>query len=146
MAMRLAWLILVLLCRLDCKAELYKDIGLSYLFLANNLHFVLEKVRTSNLRYLLGEEWISKHEKKVKQYSASYEVMGWTKVFSSLPENNSQAPMSPEDVKECFGRFNLAFEEAYRKQTSWVVQDGKLRDDIKVSIAKKLVTAYGRIL
>ena len=143
MATRLAWLILVLLCRLDCKAELYKDIGLSYLFLANNLHFVLEKVRTSNLRYLLGEEWISKHEKKVKQYSASYEVMGWTKVFSSLPENNSQAPMSPEDVKECFGRFNLAFEEAYRKQTSWVVQDGKLRDDIKVSIAKKLVTAYG---
>ena len=142
-AVRLAWLILVLLCRLDGKAELYKDVSLSYIFLANNLHFVLEKVCTTKLRYILGEEWIFKHEKKVKQYSANYEVMGWSKVFSSLPDSNSNAPaMSPEDVKEWFMRFNIAFEEAYRKQTSWVVQDGKLRDEMKVSIAKKLVPAY----
>lgn len=39
-------------------------------------------------------------------------------------------------------RFNVTFEEAYRKQTSWVVQDGKLRDQLKVSIAKKLVPEY----
>ncbi|KAA8539402.1 hypothetical protein F0562_026094 [Nyssa sinensis] len=140
-SVRLAWIILVLLCKLDSKAELYDDIALSYLFLANNLQFVVQKVRTTNLKYLLGDDWVSKHEKKVKQYAANYEAMAWTKVFSSLLEN-STTPMSPETVRRCFKQFNSAFEEAYRKQTSWLVPDRKLRDEIKVSIAKKLVPAY----
>lgn len=140
-SVHLAWLILVLLCKLDNKAELYKDVSLSYLFLANNLHFIVEKVRTTNLKYLLGHDWVLKHTKKVKQYASNYESMAWTKVFSSLPEKNTLA-ITPEMAKECFIRFNVTFEEAYRKQTSWVVQDGKLRDQLKVSIAEKLVPEY----
>jgi exocyst complex protein 7 len=137
----LAWLTLVLLCKLDSKAELYKDVSLSYLFLANNLHFIVETVRTTNLKHLLGNRWVLKHAKKAKQYASSYESMAWTKVFSSLPAQTSPA-ITPETAKECFTRFNTAFEEAHRKQTSWVVQDGKLRDELKVSIAKKLVPVY----
>ncbi|KAL0002977.1 hypothetical protein SO802_016758 [Lithocarpus litseifolius] len=140
-SVHLAWLILVLLCKLDNKADLYKDVSLSYLFLANNLHFIVEKVRTTNLKYLLGHDWVLKHTKKVKQYASNYKSMAWTKVFSSLPEKNTLA-ITPEMAKECFMRFNMTFEEAYRKQTSWVVQDGKLRDQLKVSIAKKLVPEY----
>ncbi|PON91492.1 Exocyst complex protein [Trema orientale] len=140
-SVHLAWLILVLLCKLDSKAELYKDVSLSYLFLANNLHFIVEKVRTTSLKYLLGEDWISKHTKKVHLYAANYETMAWTKVFSSLPDSKS-SPLSRDLAKESFMRFNAAFEEAYRKQTSWIVQDGKLRDDLKVSIAKKLAPKY----
>ncbi|XP_059458687.1 exocyst complex component EXO70H1-like [Corylus avellana] len=137
----LAWLTLVLLCKLDSKAELYKDASLSYLFLANNLHFIVETVRTTNLKHLLGNDWVLKHTKKAKQYASSYELMAWTKVFSSLPAQTSPA-ITPETAKECFTRFNVAFEEAHRKQTSWVVQDGKLRDELKVSIAKKLIPVY----
>lgn len=137
----LAWLTLVLLCKLDSKAELYKDVSLSYLFLANNLHFIVETVRTTNLKHLLGNHWVLKHAKKAKQYASSYESMAWTKVFSSLPAQTSPA-ITPETAKECFTRFNAAFEEACRKQTSWVVQDEKLRDELKVSIAKKLAPVY----
>ncbi|CAK9176537.1 unnamed protein product [Ilex paraguariensis] len=140
-SVRLAWIILVLLCKLDNKAESYNDIALSYLFLANNLQFVVEKVRSTNLKFLLGEDWILKHERKVKLYAANYETNAWSTVFSSLPENLT-AVSSPEMVKGCFRQFNSTFEEAYRKQTSWVVTDGKLRDEIKVSIARKLVPAY----
>jgi exocyst complex protein 7 len=67
--------------------------------------------------------------------------MAWGKVFSSLPDINSP-PLSPEEAKECFQRFNAAFEEAYKKQVSWVVPDRKLRDELKVSIAKELIPAY----
>ncbi|EXB65359.1 Exocyst complex component 7 [Morus notabilis] len=141
-SVHLAWLILVLLCKLDCKAELYKDVSLSYLFLANNLNFIVEKVRTTNLRFLLGDEWISKHTKKVHQYTLSYETMAWTKALSSLPDNNASSPLSTEMVKESLRKFNAAFEEAYKKQASWIVQDGKLRDELKVSIANKLVPKY----
>lgn len=138
---RLAWFILVLICKLDTKAELYNDIALSYLFLANNLQFIVEKVRISNLKYLLGDDWITKHEKKVRQYAANYEVTAWSKVFSTLPENSSDG-MLPEMVKTHFRQFISGFEQVYRKQISWVVLDGKLRDEIKVSIAKNLVPAY----
>lgn len=140
-SLHLAWLVLVLLCKLDGRAALYKDVSLSYIFLANNLQYVISKVRTSNLRYLLGDDWLAKHEIKVKQYASNYERMGWSKVFSSLPENPS-ADISPEEAEESFKKFNTAFEEVYRKQTSWVVPDQKLQEEIKISIAKKLERVY----
>lgn len=142
LSVRLAWLILVLLCKLDGKVEQYKDVALSYLFLANNLNYVVSKVCSSSLKLLLGDEWIESHEAKVKQYVANYERMGWSKVMSSLPEADPAAEIPPQEARECFRSFNSSFEEAYRKQASWVVPDPKLRDEIKVSLAKKLVPAY----
>ncbi|MCL7032756.1 hypothetical protein MKW94_013086 [Papaver nudicaule] len=138
---RFAWLILVLLCKLDGKTSLYKDVPLSYLFLANNLNYVVSKVRSSNLRFLLGEDWISKHEVKVKQYSLNYERMGWSKVLSSLPADPT-ASIPLDATKECLSSFNTAFETAYRTQSSWVVTDSKLRDEIKISICRKIVPVY----
>ncbi|XP_059646980.1 exocyst complex component EXO70H1-like [Cornus florida] len=140
-SLRLAWLILVLLCKLDSKAKHYKDVALSYLFLANNLQHVIFKVRTSNLKYLLGDDWLSKNEVKVKQFSWNYERLGWDHVIKSLPED-PKAVILPAEVKECFKRFNHAFEQAHRKQSVCVVPDSKLRDDIKMSIARKLVPVY----
>ncbi|KAM7468122.1 hypothetical protein LguiB_015684 [Lonicera macranthoides] len=72
-SLKFRWLILVLICKVDFKAQQYKDVSLSYLFLANNLQHIITKVRTSNLQYLLGEDWILKHEMKVNQFKASYE-------------------------------------------------------------------------
>ncbi|PIA38868.1 hypothetical protein AQUCO_02700220v1 [Aquilegia coerulea] len=142
-AVRFAWLILVLFCKIDMKVEFYKDVSLSYLFLANNLHFVVTKVRRSNQGLILGQDWISKHEAKVKQYVSNYEKFGWDKVLSTLPPNPT-ADISPEEVKVRFKRFNTTFESIYRAQSSWVVSDTKLRDDIEVSICKKIVPAYAQ--
>ncbi|KAL6336405.1 hypothetical protein AAG906_014577 [Vitis piasezkii] len=140
-SVRLAWIILFLLCKLDGKAKQYKEVSLSYLFLANNLQHVVSKVRTSNLRYLLGDEWISMHESKLRQFAANYERLGWGHVISSMPEN-PKAAISPEEAKETFRKFNLEFEQAYRKQSSYIVPDPKLRDEIKASIARKLDSVY----
>ncbi|KAM0993990.1 hypothetical protein ACFX2I_009575 [Malus domestica] len=138
---RMAWLVLVLLCKLNDKAKHYKDVALSYLFLANNLQHVISKVRTSNLQYLLGEDWISKHEAKVRQFAANYEKLAWEKVLSSLPDNPT-AQISPEEARLIFRNFNFAFDEAYRKQRTSVVPDPKLRDEIKVSVGQKLFAVY----
>ncbi|XP_022998663.1 exocyst complex component EXO70H1-like [Cucurbita maxima] len=142
LTIRLAWIILVLLSKLDSKAELYLDAPLSYIFLANNLKYIVVKARTSNLRFLLGDEWIESHEAKVKQYASSYQRMGWSRVFLSLPENPT-ADISPERARKHFHDFNIAFEEAYRHQASWIVTDSKLREHIKISLGKKLGTLYG---
>ncbi|KAB2028431.1 hypothetical protein ES319_D05G099400v1 [Gossypium barbadense] len=140
-SVRLAWLILLMLCKLDGKAAMYKDVSLSYLFLANNLQYVVGKVRQSNLKILLGDEWVTKHELKVKRYCSNYERMGWSKVLASLPENPT-AEIPADQVKDHFRNFNLAFEETYTKQTSWVVPDPGLRDDIKISLARRIVPIY----
>lgn len=134
---RMAWLILVLLCKLDGKAKHCKDVSLSYLFLANNLWYVVARVRSSNLQYVLGDDWITKHEAKAKRFVANYEKVAWGEVVSSLPENPAAA-----EARAVFENFNIKFEEAYRKQNSFVVADRELRDEIKGSIARSIVPRY----
>lgn len=140
-SVRLTWLILVLLCKLDGKAGFYGDVPLSYLFLANNLNYVVSKVRESSLNLLLGSDWLRNHEAKVEQYMANYQRMGWNKVMASLPENPT-AEISPAEAKECFCKFRSGFEETYWKQRSWIIPDPKLRDEIKIALAKKILSAY----
>ncbi|ESQ36123.1 hypothetical protein EUTSA_v10007118mg [Eutrema salsugineum] len=134
MAARLAWLILVLLCKIDAKSRIYSDSALSYLFLANNLRYILIKVRASNLRVVLGDDWVANHEVKVSQYLEKYEKMAWGTVVSSLTRGST--------AEETLRRFNDAFEEAYKRHKTWVVPDPKLRDEIKASIAKKIMPGY----
>lgn len=139
-AAQIGWLILVLLCKLDTKAELYKDVSLSYLFLANNLNFMVKSVTAGNLKMVIGGEWVANHRSKIKVYAANYEATAWNRVVGSL-----QTAEVGTAAEEGFRKFNSAFEEAYRKQRSWRVEDGKLRDELKMAIAKKVVGIYREV-
>ncbi|CAI9105282.1 OLC1v1004174C1 [Oldenlandia corymbosa var. corymbosa] len=142
-SVRLAWIILMLISKLDCKAELYKDhVALSYLFLANNLNYTVSRVKTTpKLVLLLGYDWISTHESKVKQYIEKYERIVWAKTLASFP-NDPTADIPSAKITECFRLFNAGFEKAYQEQSSWVIPDPILRDEVKVSIYRKLVLTY----
>ncbi|KZV15925.1 hypothetical protein F511_25540 [Dorcoceras hygrometricum] len=132
----LAWLILVLLCKLDGKAAKYNDVALSYLFLANNLNYVISNVRSSNLGPLIGADWMLKHEYKVKQYITNYEKMGWGRVMASLMEDPTI------EIPEKFRKFSSEFEASYKKQKSWVVHDPKLGEEIKKYFSKNIISTY----
>lgn len=138
---RISWLIFVLLCKLDSKTKHCKDASLSYLFLANNLQHVIITTRNSNLQYVLGDEWIRKHETKMKGFVSKYEKLGWGEVISCLPRN-PKAAMPAEEARAIFRKFNFHFEEAYRKQNSFAVPDRKFREEIRGSIARKIVPVY----
>lgn len=140
-SLRFAWIILVLLCKLDSVSQLYKDVTLSYLFLANNLNYVVSKVKGSNLRALFGDEWLVKHRGKVQQYASNFERMSWSKLITVLPENPAE-DISPDAAKKCFDLFDSNFEELYRKQMKWTVPDSKLRDDIKISVMNRVTPVY----
>ncbi|CAH8382584.1 unnamed protein product [Eruca vesicaria subsp. sativa] len=135
LAKRISWLILFLLCKIDAKSRLYNDVALSYLFLINNLNYVVVKVRTSNLKEVLSEAWLEKHEGKVKKYVAKFEEIVWGEVMMT-------SVATEEEAEEFVRRFSDRFEEAYKRQTGWVVPDSKLRDEIKVSVATMLIPAY----
>ncbi|XP_057781654.1 exocyst complex component EXO70H1 [Salvia miltiorrhiza] len=138
---RLSWLILVLLCKLDGKAAAYDDVALSYLYLANNLNYVVSKARNSNLGILIGKNWIREHEAKVQTYLANYERIGWSNVISAVPENPA-AVTPPSKVREFLELFYVSFEDACRKQRSWVIPDPKIREGVKISLAKRILSGY----
>ncbi|URE49568.1 exocyst complex [Musa troglodytarum] len=88
-SVRIAWLVLVLICKLDVKAELYREVALSYLFLANNIQFIVRKVKESKLRLLLGDLWVARHEAKARHHAASCERLAWSKVAATVPADTS---------------------------------------------------------
>ncbi|KZV51775.1 hypothetical protein F511_11463 [Dorcoceras hygrometricum] len=140
-SVKIAWLILSILCKLDTKSKLFKDASLSYLFLANNFQYVVVKVRHSNLRHMLGDKWLLLHEYKVKQFASSYERLGWGLVIESLPSDPSSLT-SRDQVKETFRKFNRTFDEVCMKQSLYVITDSSLRDEIKKSLARKIFCSY----
>ncbi|MQM12836.1 hypothetical protein Taro_045753 [Colocasia esculenta] len=142
-SVRIAWLILVLLCKLDSKAELYRELALAYLFLANNLRYVVRKVRGCKLVELLGDDWSAKQLAKARGYTDSYERLAWSKVLAAVPQDSAAlASMDAHAARERMRRFNEAFDGAYRGQAAWLVADGKMREELKLSIARKLMPAY----
>jgi len=50
--------------------------------------------------------------------------------------------VSKTALKERFKSFNAAFEEVHRSQSTWIVPDAQLREELRISIAEKLLPAY----
>ncbi|GLJ05990.1 hypothetical protein SUGI_0030070 [Cryptomeria japonica] len=139
LSVHLGWTIFILLCKLDKKSDLYKDVSLSYLFLMNNLHYVVQKVNGSQLKYNLGEEWLRKQWKKVGQYAVKYERSAWVKVLSCVTDEEVLA--NGEALKERLKEFDSAMEEVKKRHGGWVAPDFSLREKL-VSITEKLIPPY----
>nr|KYP40325.1 hypothetical protein KK1_038338 [Cajanus cajan] len=141
---RMARLILVLLCKIDAKSRHCKEVSVSYLFLAMNLRHVVAKVRTSNLLYVLGDDWVLNHDAKVKRLIAKYERVAWGKVVSSLPSNPA-AEMSAAEARVVFGNFNFEFEKAYRRENAFSVSEREFGEEVKVSLVRKVIPVYREV-
>nr|CAD1839064.1 unnamed protein product [Ananas comosus var. bracteatus] len=129
------------------KSKLYEDGGLQYIFLMNNKHYIVQKVKDSELKMLLGDNWIRKRRGLIRQYATSYLRASWTKVLSYLKDegmggSGGSSGASKTILKERFRNFNLAFEEIYRVQAGWKVLDPQLREELKISVSEKVIPAY----
>ncbi|CAM6007899.1 unnamed protein product [Sphagnum balticum] len=67
----LSWLIHVLHNNLDGKSTVYTDPALTYLFLMNNIHYIMQTVKYSNVIGLRGNDWgiAMVHNKKDNRYN-----------------------------------------------------------------------------
>ncbi|OWM64527.1 exocyst complex component EXO70E2 [Punica granatum] len=136
----------VLQSNLDEKSNLYRDSALQQLFLMNNVHYIAEKVKNSELRLVFGDDWIKKQNGKFQQHALNYERAAWSSILSLLKDDGLHSPgpgsISKTLLKERFKNFNLSFEEVYRAQTSWLIPDLQLREELRISISVKIVQAY----
>lgn len=139
-------LLSILECNLEDKSKLYKDESLRHLFLMNNIHYMAEKVKNSELRTILGDNWIRKHNWKFQQHAMSYERATWSSILSLLKDDGLQNPgsnsISKTLLKERLQTFYLAFEEVYKSQTGWSIPDCQLREDLRISTSLKVIQAY----
>ncbi|KAK4362574.1 hypothetical protein RND71_017815 [Anisodus tanguticus] len=149
LARRLMLLINSLEGNLEGKSRMYEDCGMQYIFLMNNVHYIVQKVKDSELQKLLGDQWVRKRRGQIRQHATSYLRASWSKVLSCLKDeglSGSSSNASKVALKERFKNFNACFEEIYRIQTGWNVPDAQLREELRISISEKVLPAYRSFL
>ncbi|KAL6656073.1 hypothetical protein ACP70R_006899 [Stipagrostis hirtigluma subsp. patula] len=149
----LVWIIVVLEQNLEGKASLYKDWALSHLFLMNNVHYIVHKVKDSaELRGLIGDRYLKRLAGMFRQAATSYQRAAWLKVLNCLRDEGLHvsgglsSAISKSALRERFKAFNSAFEEAHRVQSGWYVPNTQLKEELRISIAEKLLPAYRSFL
>ncbi|XBH82631.1 hypothetical protein VPH35_071242 [Triticum aestivum] len=106
-------LITHLLDKIEDKAKLCDDEALQNIFLMNNLWYVVQKIKDSELKSLLGDNWIRKR-----------------RMMHGLPQTIGSSSALKAALKERF------------KSTAWKVVDPQLREELKISISEKVLQAY----
>uniref|UniRef100_A0A5B6ZKE0 Exocyst subunit Exo70 family protein n=1 Tax=Davidia involucrata TaxID=16924 RepID=A0A5B6ZKE0_DAVIN len=134
----------ILETNLDNKSNLYRDGSLKHIFMMNNIHYMVEKVKSSELRTYFGDEWIRKHIGKFQQHATSYERATWSSVLSLL-RDDGRNPVKAILREKCKG-FAFAFEEVYKSQTGWSIPDPQLREDLRILTSLKVIHAYRTFL
>ncbi|KAH6797148.1 exocyst subunit exo70 family protein F1 [Perilla frutescens var. hirtella] len=146
---RLSALIISLESNIEEKSKVYEDVAMQYIFLMNNILYIVQKVKDSDLRNLLGDNSIKKRRGLIRQYATQYLRASWSKVLSCLKDEGiggSSSNASKVALKERFKNFNACFEEIYRVQTAWKVPDPQLREELRISISEKVIPAYRSFL
>ncbi|KAH7279842.1 hypothetical protein KP509_37G039600 [Ceratopteris richardii] len=154
LSMQIVYLIEQLEGNLEGKAGLYKDTALHYLFLMNNYQYIFQKVKASEVRKQLSDEWLRRHRGKVRQFHNSYLRGAWHRVLACLRDDGIHSGsgssfsggVSKSVLKDRFKQFNATFEEVVRTQQSWIVSDPELCADLRISIVEMVLPAYRAFL
>ncbi|CAO2824691.1 unnamed protein product [Amaranthus hypochondriacus] len=153
LAMHLIWIIVILEYNLEGKSQHYRDTSLAHLFMMNNVHYIVQKIRGSpELREMIGDEYLKKLTGKFRLAATSYQRATWVKVLHCLRDEglhvsgSFSSGVSKSVLRERFKSFNAIFEEVHRTQATWLVPDTQLREELRISIAEKLLPAYRSFL
>jgi exocyst complex protein 7 len=129
---------------LEKESHRYQDAGLKQLFLVNNVDFILHQIEGSEIRDLLGDDWVSTHIDQQKDNISWFINISWESVMHCLHVKSNKIPI--------FSRlptlqiFNLEFEKTYGTQKTWKIENPVLRYNIRRSVSEKLLQAHSSYL
>lgn len=153
LALHLIWIIVILQFNLEGKSKHYRDDSLAHLFMMNNVHYIVQKVKGSpELREMIGDDYLRKMTGKFRQLATSYQRATWVRVLYCLRDEglhvsgSFSSGVSRNALRERFKAFNAMFEEVHRTQATWLVPDAQLREELRISISEKLIPAYRSFL
>ena len=132
---------------LETWTKAYEDTVLANLFAINNHYHVYKHLKGTKVGDLLGDSWFIEHEKYKDYYATIFLRDSWGKLPGHLSREGlilfSGGRATARDlVKKRLKTFNEAFDEMYKKQSSWVVPDRDLREKICQQIVQAVVPIY----
>lgn len=153
LALHLIWIIVILQFNLEGKSKYYKDNSLAHLFVMNNVHYIVQKIKGSQeLREMIGDIYLKKLTAKFRQSATSYQRATWVGVLYCLRDDglhvggSFSSGVSKSALRERFKSFNSMFDEVHRTQALWLIPDTQLREELRISISELLVPAYRSFL
>ncbi|KAL5579595.1 hypothetical protein UlMin_012037 [Ulmus minor] len=153
LALHLIWIIVILQFNLDGKSKHYKDASLVHLFMMNNVHYIVQKVKGSpELREMIGDDYLRKQTGKFRLAATNYQRATWVRVLYCLRDEglhvsgSFSSGVSKSALRERFKTFNAMFEEVHRTQATWLIPDSQLKEELRISISEKLIPAYRSFL
>jgi exocyst complex protein 7 len=113
----------------------------------NNHYHLYKHLKGTKVGDLLGDSWFREHEQYKDYYAAIFLRDSWGKLPGHLSREGlilfSGGRATARDlVKKRLKNFNEAFDEMYKRQSSWVVPDRGLRDKICQQIVQAVVPVY----
>ncbi|KAB5553462.1 hypothetical protein DKX38_010773 [Salix brachista] len=132
---------------LETWKNAYEDTILSNLFSMNNHYHLYKHLKGTKVGDLLGDSWFREHDRCKDQYAEIFLRESWGKLPGHLSREGlilfSGGRATARDlVKKRLKTFNEAFDEMYKKQSSWVVPDRDLREKICQQIVQAVVPIY----
>ncbi|XP_074586586.1 exocyst complex component EXO70B1-like isoform X2 [Curcuma longa] len=132
---------------------LTRDNALLHLFLMNNIHYIVHKVKgSSELREMIGDDYLRKLTGMFRLSATNYQRATWVKILHCLRDEgihvsgSFSSGVSKSTLRDRFKAFNASFDEAHKTQANWFVPDTQLREELRISISEKLLPAYRAFL
>ncbi|KAJ3697925.1 hypothetical protein LUZ61_001630 [Rhynchospora tenuis] len=136
LSVTIAWILFVLLCKIDSKAETYSEAASSYLFLANNLQYIVKKIQGCRLKEILGDDLVNEHNTKARRFMDGHVRSAWANMSALLPVHNE------DDDMERLRKFEINFEKAMKERKEWVIADAAMREEVRLTVEAMLVPVY----
>ncbi|CAH1427361.1 unnamed protein product [Lactuca virosa] len=132
---------------LESWSKAYKDTDLSYVFLMNNHYHLYKHLKGTKIGALLGDQWLREHQDYTEYYSTIFLRESWGKLPSHLSREGlilfSGGRATARDlVKKRLKAFNEAFDNIYKKHSSWVILEKDLREKTCHLIIQAIVPVY----
>lgn len=153
LALHCIWTMVMLQFNLEGKSLHYKDEALSHIFIMNNVHYIVQKVKSSpELREIIGDLYLRRLTGIFRHAATKYQRATWVRVLNSLRDEglhvsgSFSSGVSKSALRERFKAFNTMFEEVHRVQSTWSVPDVQLREELRISLSEHLIPAYRSFL
>ncbi|CAH2077359.1 unnamed protein product [Thlaspi arvense] len=132
---------------MDEWMKAYPDPTLAHFFAMNNHWHLYKNLKGTRIGGLLGDTWLKEHDQYKEYYATVFLRDSWGKLPSHLSRegliNFSGGHATARDlVKKRLKSFNDAFDELYKKQSTWVLPEKELRDRVCQQIVQAIVPVY----
>jgi len=127
----------------------YTDPALGYVFMMNNLRYIgQEACKWRSIVDERNDNWFRQTATKVGHNCKLYQRSSWNKMLHILMLEGKESVVPPnvvaESMKDKLNLFNLMFVEICAAQSTWIVSDKQLREQIIKSIDSILLPVYGK--